>query len=332
MTYRTARANDQRNQPHVKHSFSVGNLIGDPFAISTLSITLIAWIIALGGSIPSPQYPTFSWFAIGYQFLVMLCVLIFYLFDLIDYYRTFLASGVAVAFFYTSASLSTVLYQDKPSFAAASAGLTMLSIVDFLWMFYFGADNASPSNRWIDSFSVKGIRPSVVDSSLVLSRARKSYVDRQPALAAFYGGHEAQSQNYMSSTALNGFENADPRASNSFGMGNSGQNQIMGAFDSQGTNTYVTDTTNGNTETTMGDTLGLYSDVGDELISFPYTSRALYAYEADESDAYEISFQQGEILRVGDIEGRWWKAKRSNGETGIIPSNYVELIDDPSML
>ncbi|CAI4985910.1 CFC_HP_G0089480.mRNA.1.CDS.1 [Saccharomyces cerevisiae] len=28
-----------------------------------------------------------------------------------------------------------------------------------------------------------------------------------------------------------------------------------------------------------------------------------------------------------NIGNTWWKARRANGETGIIPSNYVQLID-----
>ena len=316
--------------PHIGHTFSFGNLVGDPFAISTLSISTIAWLITLGGGIATKKMPHFSWWGIAFQFVMMVCFVVIYLWDLVDYYRGFLAAGVGVAFVYSTNSCSQLIYQEEPQQAAGSAGFMMLSIVNMIWMFYFGADNAAPANRWIDSFSIRGIRASQVESSLALARSQKAVASPQPAATAFYGGLEGHSQKYVSSTALNGFENTDPHTSTAFALGPEGPTQRN--LDTHGTSTYVTDTTNGNTETTMGDTLGLYSDMGDELVNFPYTAKALYAYEADASDAYEISFQQGEILRVGDIEGRWWKAKKANGETGIIPSNYVELVDDPAAL
>ncbi|AGO13594.1 AaceriAGL286Cp [[Ashbya] aceris (nom. inval.)] len=329
MTLRGTKAKQQRVSPHIGHTFSFGNLVGDPFAVSTLSIGTIAWLITLAGGIAAKLAAPFTWWGIVFQFLMMVCLVAIYLWDLVDYYRGFLAAGMGVAFVYSTNSCSRLVYDTDPQ-AACGAGLVMLSIVNVIWLFYFGADNAAPANRWIDSFSIRGIRPSLVESSLALARSQRAAVSPQPATMTFYGGLEGHSQKYVSSTALNGFENTDPHTSSGFALGPDGNTQRN--LDTHGTSTYVTDTTNGNTETTMGDTLGLYSDVGDELVNFPYTAKALYAYEADASDAYEISFQQGEILRVGDIEGRWWKAKKANGETGIIPSNYVELVDDPTAL
>lgn len=345
-----AKAKAQRNKLHIKHNFSFSNLLSDPFALSSISITFLSWCIAIAGSIATAadsNFPRFTWWGIAYQFLILFIVIVVYCYDLVDYYKNFITGATAVSFIYNTNSATILVYGDGSRKAAASAGVILLSIVNLIWIFYYGSDSASPTSRWIDSFSLRGIRPSATQDAVLRARRRNRNNLRTQRLTGDNFYQDQQPQNYMSSTALTGFENPNPAYQPGPNLpmegnnnGTYSDNNMPGAIPQNlnpnnpanfnpntfNQNTFMTETSNGNTDTTMGGTLELYSDAGEE--SFPYTAQTLYRYQADEDDAYEISFEQGEILKVSDIEGRWWKAKRSNGETGIIPSNYVRLIDD----
>lgn len=56
-------------------------------------------------------------------------------------------------------------------------------------------------------------------------------------------------------------------------------------------------------------------------------ARAEFDYDAQEDN--EISFQEGEILTdIQKLDPDWWMVTNSRGQQGLVPSNYLQLIED----
>ncbi|KAG1453160.1 hypothetical protein G6F56_007641 [Rhizopus delemar] len=49
---------------------------------------------------------------------------------------------------------------------------------------------------------------------------------------------------------------------------------------------------------------------------------ALHGYQGSPDDPAELSFEKGDMLEILDKRGNWWQARKEDGTTGIVPSNY----------
>ncbi|KAI2623021.1 hypothetical protein GGS26DRAFT_235197 [Hypomontagnella submonticulosa] len=57
--------------------------------------------------------------------------------------------------------------------------------------------------------------------------------------------------------------------------------------------------------------------------------RALIQYDYEKAEDNELELREGEyVTDIEMVDDDWWMGTNSRGETGLFPSNYVELVDD----
>lgn len=280
---------------------NMGNVIGDPFALASISIAMLAWVIAFISSIVAAvqtnDLPNLAWWILALEVGIVGAVFFVVASDTIQTYHVALTAYQTLALATLSILLNRIVYDGRGAMQAASAGYVLLSVVMALWMIYFGSAPSASPRAYVDSFALQKEGHG--------SRNTMTYGTGRPETST-----SVQPPQMYTSAQLNGFENPSP---------------VGGISQSQAPRNSAVPNLNSTGVTANGKPPGQDQEVGPPT-EYPYRAKAIYSYEANPEDANEISFSKHEILEVSDVSGRWWQARKESGDTGIAPSNYLILL------
>lgn len=365
-TQTQTQTNTQLNTPNLNNdnntkTNSFSSLSFNVIIVTTITVNAISWIIAFAGSIAASQeinyFPKLTWWGLVFELFVIIAIPVLYFLNLLYFYKNFMLSVIAIAFVYTTNSTNNLIYYSNSSCSAAGTGFILLSIANFIWLFYLGSDQNAPLISTINKYGGSLQNPNRRRISSLNPRANSYYpytglntqsttrLNNDPNIPDLEMSHPYNNDNIdLYSTnggahELAGFENpatattldVSNRISNTLDYSDSAFRASGVLIDMQGnTNTTYTGTGHG-TGTGTGTNTGTNTGTGISsatayMEDYPILVRGLYDYVASPDDVNELSFAKGELFRVKNTNGNWWQGKNKRGEIGMCPSNYLEIV------
>jgi len=314
-----------------RSAFSLAPIFGNPILLVSLLLVSAAWWVAFIGQIlVEAKFHTLrnttgsavgvAWFAIFFQLFMIIGIVYVLATGTIAVHRFQIAVLLSVATTFAILSTNESIYGniavDSSASTAMGAGYLIISIIDLLWLLFFTADEetyifhlVATSGRGLST--QPGIRRSVI------AAPHRNISHRSYGSEANMNGIGGQPYN----TTPNGNVGSIGNYKHSSGSIHSGNGSLHSM--------------------NMGGGVGMMrqpepaqplispetQEVSSPSESVVARAKALYDYSANKDDVNEIGFKKGEILSVLDKSGKWWQARRQNGEQGIVPSNYLQIIE-----
>lgn len=328
----------------------------------TMGLALIAWLVAFIGQIAAQASNagllgtapltghTVLWFSIFLHLFIIIGFGATVVTDAIAATRIQLATFTAVALVFAVFGIDSGIYSNLGSLNAVAAGYFILTIVDVIWLLFLTSEEdtvvyglltmagngrlSGPGARFGTSAATGVHRNNGVGSGGMGNgstygggfqggAANGGY---QPTYGQGPSAHDITTANAGGTPKLDSHSVRSGVAASAAGTGHSG---VVAPGQRGPGSDFGHSTTHEGRTGSPGSThkqATLDGHHNEPMPGYGYKARALYAYQANADDPTEISFTKGEILDIVDNSGKWWQARKSTGETGIVPSNYMQVL------
>ncbi|KIM47626.1 hypothetical protein M413DRAFT_439297 [Hebeloma cylindrosporum] len=244
------------------------------------------------------------WFAIFLQLFLILGVLYTLATDSISMHRFQISIFGAIAIVFAVEGVTLGVFSPIGAQNAMGAGWFILTLVDILWVLYFTSEEDSLSLHIFNMLGTGGLTP----PSRRFGSPNPAGIRSQNSFGGSLNDNMTRS---IGGTGAGSIHNQPGGGTGSIGgVDNGPSSPLMAGIGSGNSGA------GSNTEAPQQQ----------QPESYAYRAKALYAYTANPEDPNEISFSKGEILEIVDKQGKWWQAKKTDGTSGIAPSNYLQVI------
>ncbi|KAF9474282.1 hypothetical protein BDN70DRAFT_924695 [Pholiota conissans] len=313
-----APANESMNVP-VRESTANGTGVGDTshvdavprgepadyeggpgvFFLATLGVALIAWLVtlisqAVVAATVDNALVRILWFGFLVQTALIGIVFMVWIdrseFNAAVDYALQISVFASIATVFAVVGVDRNIYSSRSSQQATGAGWLLTAIVDLLWIIYFTSPRGSPVFMVTNSMGGAAFRRASTTGPVTkIARSSGAF-----AMRPLHGGNAGGQRN--TTGTIQGSEVVGKEAG-------------AGAPAVEGKPAAAPDA----------------SPNAD--INSKWRAEALFDYKANENDANEISFKKGDVLLIFNMDSKWWEAKASDGRKGIVPSNYLRLLE-----